>query len=107
MPPVPQCSPYGASNDDADARHLSRGEPAHLTMTELAARWRRKRKTIERHYTRWGLRPLRFGGRLLFPLDQVHEVEARAMRGELVQSDRIPPHRMSRPAVGENGNSGR
>jgi hypothetical protein len=53
-------------------------------MVELAARWKRTRKTIERHYQEWGLRPLRFGGRLLFPISQVLEVEERAMRGELV-----------------------
>jgi hypothetical protein len=57
-------------------------------MDELAARWRRKRKTIERHYSEWGLRPLRLGGRLLFPLSQVLEVEQRAMRGELVTATR-------------------
>jgi hypothetical protein len=78
MPPVPpdQASPYGAAK--------ANGEPAHLTMDELAQRWRRKRKTVERHYARWGLRPLRFGGRLLFPISQVLEVEQRAMHGEFV-----------------------
>jgi len=55
-------------------------------MTELAARWRRERKTIERHYQAWGLRPLRFGGHLLFPLTQVLEVEQRAMSGELASA---------------------
>ena len=74
--PPDQVSPYGV-NLDAD------GAPTHLTMDELARRWRRTRKTIERHYARWGLRPLRLGGRLLFPLPQVIEVEQRAMRGEL------------------------
>jgi hypothetical protein len=83
MPPVPpdQVSPYGVPNDDANAPYLS----THLTMEELALRWRRKRKTIERHYARWGLRPLRLGGRLLFPLQQIIEVEQRAIRGELVE----------------------
>jgi hypothetical protein len=52
-------------------------------MEELATRWRRQRKTVERHYARWGLRPLRFGGRLLFPMQQVLEVERRAMTGDL------------------------
>jgi hypothetical protein len=55
-------------------------------MRELAARWQRTPKTIERHYQEWGLRPLRFGGRLLFPFAQVLEAEERAMRGELVAS---------------------
>ena len=62
------------------------GESVHLTMDELARRWRRQRKTVERHYARWGLRPLRFGGRLLFPISQVLEVEQRAMRGEFVEA---------------------
>jgi len=81
MPPVPpdQVSPYSASAAGAN------GESAHLTMDELAHRWRRKRKTVERHYARWGLRPLRFGGRLLFPISQVLEVEQRAMHGEFVR----------------------
>jgi len=86
MPPIPldQRSPYGVPNDDTNAP--SRGEPAHLTMEELARRWRRKRKTIERHYAKWGLRPLRFGGRLLFPISQILEVEHRAMHGEFVEA---------------------
>jgi len=50
----------------------------------MATRWHRTPKTIERHYAAWGLRPLRFGGRLLFPFSQVLEVEQRAMNGELV-----------------------
>lgn len=83
--PIPsnQRSPYGPPSDDVrpDARLLP-----HLTMRELAARWQRTPKTIERHYQEWGLRPLRFGGRLLFPFAQVLEAEERAMRGELVAS---------------------
>ena len=84
MPPIPrdQLPPYGAPRDALDAAAQS----THLTMDELARRWRRKRKTIERHYAKWGLRPLRFGGRLLFPIEQILEVEQRAMRGELVEA---------------------
>jgi hypothetical protein len=52
-------------------------EPTHLTMNELAHRWRRTRKTVERHYAQWGMRLLRLGGRLLFPISQVIEVEQR------------------------------
>jgi hypothetical protein len=84
MPPIPpdQRSPYGAPEAvNRDANCL----PTHLTMEELARRWRRKRKTVERHYSRWGLVPLRFGGRLLFPITQVLEVERRAMLGEFVR----------------------
>ena len=75
--PSDQISPYELNLDP-------NGAVTHLTMDELARRWRRKRKTVERHYARWGLRPLRFGGRLLFPMPQILEVEQRASRGELV-----------------------
>src|SRR5215471_18707475 len=105
MPPVPpdQRSPYGPNDNERrwrDTRspyidatydpHAPRGPPAgaspHLTMKELADRWKRKPKTVERHYAEWGLIPLRFGGRLLFPIEQVLEVERHAMRGEFVSS---------------------
>jgi hypothetical protein len=103
--PIPstQVSPYERVVDDAtagrparnvpgpdsatgDLVHGARAPPVHLTMTELALRWKRKRKTIERRYTEWGLRPLRFGGRLLFPIAQVLEAERRAMEGEFVNA---------------------
>lgn len=89
MPPVPpdQVSPYGASLASQASVNLdANGGLTHLTMEELACRWRRKRKTIERHYAKWGLRPLRFGGRLLFPISQILEVEHRAMHGEFVEA---------------------
>jgi hypothetical protein len=97
--PVEQLPPYGpygdtrraasdvARQDPAASPHAARAPPAHLTMSELAARWRRTRKTIERRYAEWGLRPLRFGGRLLFPFDQVLDVERRAMEGEFVSTE--------------------
>jgi hypothetical protein len=59
---------------------------ARQTTVELAQRWRRTRKTVERNYARWRLTPLRFGGgSLLFPIEQILETEARAMRRELVR----------------------
>jgi hypothetical protein len=100
--PAEQLPPYGphsdarravpaadvARLDPAASPHAARAPPPHLTMSELAARWRRTRKTIERHYTKWGLRPLRFGGgHLLFPFEQVLEVERRAMEGEFVNTE--------------------
>lgn len=51
----------------------------HLTTVELAGRWRCTRETISRQYRRWGLRPIRIAGALLFPLDQVEAVERRLM----------------------------
>ena len=82
MPPIPseQIPPRELALDAG-------GAVTHLTMDELARRWRRKRKTVERHYARWGLRPLRLGGRLLFPIVQVLEVERRAIQGELVTNN--------------------
>jgi hypothetical protein len=70
MPPVPpdQVSPYGVPNDDANAPYLS----THLTMEELALRWRRKRKTIERHYARWGLRAAAAGRPAAIPAAADH-----------------------------------
>ena len=72
---------------DAEAGLDAGGTPTHLTMSELARRWRRQRKTVERGYAKWGLRPLRFGGRLLFPFSQVLEAEQRAMAGEFVSTE--------------------
>jgi hypothetical protein len=104
--PIPstQVSPYECVIDDAtagrsarnvpgpdsttgDLVHGARAPPVHLTMSELGQRWRRQRKTIERRYAEWGLRPLRFGGRLLFPIEQVLEAEKRAMEGEFVSTE--------------------
>jgi len=49
----------------------------HLTMIELAARWRCTVFTLSGKYRSLGLRPFRLGKRLLFPLEQVLEVERR------------------------------
>ncbi len=75
MPPVPaeQASPYGA----ADLK-LKSPYP-HLTTGELAARWRCTVFTISAKYRSLGLRPIRVGKRLLFPIAQIEEVEARSM----------------------------
>ena len=76
--PSYQYGPFGPP--DGSSRPTG-GEPPHLTMTELAERWRRTRKTVEKNYKKWGLRPLRFGGgKLLFPMREVLAAEVRAMR---------------------------
>ena len=54
----------------------------HLTTEELAARWRCTIFTISAKYRSLGLRPIRIGKRLLFPLAQVEEAERRSMGGE-------------------------
>ena len=60
---------------DTDAQHTY----PHLTTEELAARWRLNRFTISHNYSKYGLRPMRIGKRLLFPIEQIEEVERRAM----------------------------
>ena len=95
MPPIPSDQRYPSPRGDGshpDARDDHVGnpdrhsqvspDPVHLTIKELADRWRRTPKTIERHYQEWGLIPLRFGGRLIFPIEHVLEAERRAMVGE-------------------------
>ena len=54
-----------------------------LTRQELAARLHVTATTVTRKYRKWGLRPLRLGGRLLFSIDHITDLEARAMRGEI------------------------
>ena len=51
----------------------------HLTTEELAARWRCTVYTISMKYRKLGLRPLRVGKRLLFPIDQVEAVERKSI----------------------------
>jgi hypothetical protein len=64
-------------------RQGGRGGRPHLTRDELAERFDVNGTTITRNYRKWGLRPIRLAGRLLFPFDQVIELERRAMRGEV------------------------
>jgi hypothetical protein len=81
MPPIPpeQCSPYGSEADPKLASPFP-----HLTTRELAARLRCTRETISRSYRRWGLRPIRIAGSLLWPITQIEDLERRAMSGELM-----------------------
>jgi len=46
-----------------------------LTTKELAARWHCTGWTVSTRYRALGLKPLKFGKSLLFPLNQVEEVE--------------------------------
>lgn len=61
--------------------HEQHGYP-HLTTDELASRWRCRRETISRQYRKWGLRPIRIAGALLYPIDQIEAVERRLMIAE-------------------------
>jgi hypothetical protein len=74
---------------------LTIGRP-HLTAEELADRLNCVAKTVRRNYPRWGLRPITITGQLLFPLQQVEELERRAVSGELrkPRSSRAPPARI-------------
>ena len=60
---------------DTDAQHTY----PHLTTEELAARWRLNRFTISHNYSKYGLRPMRIGKRLLFPIEQIEDVERRSI----------------------------
>jgi len=92
MQPVPaeQLAPYpgaeATSRDDLvpgylekQASHNWSTPPPHLTTNELAARWRCTIFTISNKYRSLGLRPIRIGKRLLFPMDQVERVERESM----------------------------
>lgn len=53
-----------------------------LSRDELAARLHTTPTTVTRSYARWGLRPLKIAGRVLFPSDQVAALEQRLIDGE-------------------------
>ena len=54
------------------------GSSPHLTIPEVAARFRCSRISVVRNWRdRWKLRPLRVGNRLLFPISQIEEFERR------------------------------
>jgi hypothetical protein len=72
---------------DKKGAHASSGSSALeplLTRDELAARWRVKKQFVTRHFAKLGLRPVRVGKRVLFPISQVAEAE-RLMGGEVVR----------------------
>ncbi|QIG50387.1 hypothetical protein G5V57_23240 [Nordella sp. HKS 07] len=76
MPPIPaeQVSPFDSEN------HPNHVTPfPHLTTNELAARWRCTVFTISAKYRSLGLRPIRVGKRLLFPIVQIEAAERRSM----------------------------
>ena len=53
-----------------------------LTRPELAARLRTTAITVTRSYKRWGLRPVRIAGHILFRSDEVLALEAKQQGGE-------------------------
>ena len=48
---------------------------SHFTVEELAVRWKCKPQTIRQNRRQWGLKPFRFGKRLLFTAANVEAVE--------------------------------
>ena len=48
-----------------------------LTRDEIAQRLHVTAVTVTRSYQKWGLRPVRIGGRILFPSTQIVELERR------------------------------
>lgn len=51
-----------------------------LTRDQVAQRLHVTPVTITRSYARWGLRPVRIGGRILFPSTQLVELERRLIK---------------------------
>jgi len=64
----------------------SSGGPAFpyqlITRDELAARLHCTPVTITRSYQKWGLRPVKLAGRVLFPSDQSAQLERKIINGE-------------------------
>ena len=52
-----------------------------LTREDVAARLHVTPTTVTRSYAKWGLRPVRIGGRVLFPSTQILELERRLIEG--------------------------
>jgi hypothetical protein len=52
----------------------------HLFGEELCRRWGINASTLSRTYRKLGLRPIKLGKKLLFPLNQVEEAEANHMK---------------------------
>jgi len=68
------------SKQYSQIRPVFSGSSQNLIVPELAARWQCSEDTVLANYKRWGLRPMRFGKRLIFPMPQVEAVE-RQMQG--------------------------
>lgn len=58
-------------------RPVFKGSSQNLTVPDLAERWQCAEDTVRANWRRWGLKPMRFGKRMLFPIEQVEEVERR------------------------------
>ncbi len=70
------------SLEHSPARGQKRAAPSPfaytlLTRDELAERLHVTSVTVTRRYRRWGLRPLRIAGRVLFPSNQIEAFEKR------------------------------
>lgn len=67
------------SLEHSPARQRKRGTAALdydlLTFDDVADRLHCARKTVKKNYTRWGLRPVRIAGKVLFPAPQLAALE--------------------------------
>ena len=67
------------SLEHAPARQRKRGGAAFaydlLTFDDLSERLHCSRKTVKKNYTKWGLRPVRIAGKVLFPSTQLAALE--------------------------------
>ena len=67
------------SLEHSPARQRKRGGTAFaydlLTFDDLAERLHCSRKTVKKNYTKWGLRPVRIAGKVLFPSTQLAALE--------------------------------
>ena len=69
--------------EQSPARQRGRGESFQydlLTFDDLAQRLHCARKTVKQSYRRWGLRPVRIAGKVLFPSTQLIALEERLIR---------------------------
>jgi hypothetical protein len=74
MPKIPASNPI--------VRPVFQGASQNLIVPDLAERWQCSEDTILSNYRKWGLRPMRFGRRLLFPIEQIVALERR-MQGKV------------------------
>ncbi len=73
------------SLEHSPARQRNRGSAARfdydlLSFDDVAQRFGCARKTVKQSYRRWGLRPVKIAGKVLFPSDQLIELETRLIK---------------------------
>jgi hypothetical protein len=74
------------------------------TRDEVAARYRHTTTWVTRNYRRLGLKPSKFGKRILFAHSQLVELDRRALAGE-VEMDLSPDPASTAGSTGTNGST--